>query len=130
MSVVVGYIPNAYGEAALVEGIAEARRRGTGVVVVNATKGDTLIDTSYVGERAAVELQSRLDALDIAHELRQSMGADVAEELIAVAVEVSAEAIVIGLRNRTPVGKMLMGSVAQRVLLGAPCVVVAVKPQV
>jgi nucleotide-binding universal stress UspA family protein len=42
--------------------------------------------------------------------------------------EVEAEAIVIGIRHRSAVGKMLMGSVAQRVLLDAPCPVIAVKP--
>ena len=51
MSVVVGYIPNEYGEAALNEGFAEAQRRGTGVIVVNTTRGDSLIDKKYVGEQ-------------------------------------------------------------------------------
>src|SRR5690606_12340289 len=38
VTVVVGYIPNEYGEAALIAGIEEARRRQTGIVVVNATR--------------------------------------------------------------------------------------------
>ena len=55
----------------------------------------------------------------VSHEVRQTMGVDVAEQVLAVADEVSASLIVIGLRRRTPVGKLLMGSVAQRILLGA-----------
>ena len=42
--------------------------------------------------------------------------------------EVAAEALVIGIRHRSQVGKMLMGSVATRLLMEAPCPVIAVKP--
>ncbi|WP_295657621.1 universal stress protein [uncultured Nocardioides sp.] len=128
MSVVVGYIPNEYGEAALTEALAEAQRRGTGLVVVNATRGDSLVDKRYVGERDRTELEERLSASPVDVELRQSIGADVAEEILAVAREVRAEALVIGVRHRSQVGKMLMGSVATRLLMEAPCPVVAVKP--
>ena len=129
MTVVVGYIPNKYGEAALVEGIEEARRRRTGLVVVNATRGDALVDRRYVGAEALAALQQRLEGLDLAHEVRQAMGPDVAAELIRVATETNAEVIVIGIRQRTQVGKMLMGSVAQEVLMDAPCSVLAVRPR-
>jgi nucleotide-binding universal stress UspA family protein len=57
------------------------------------------------------------------------MGADVGDQVLEVADEVSADLIVIGLRRRSPVGKLLMGSVAQRILLGAECAVTAVKPK-
>jgi len=128
MTVVVGYIPDEYGEAALTEGIAEARRRSTRLVVVNATKGDALIDRRYVGEAALTELQSRLAGLDLEHEVRQAVGADIAEEMLGVVHDTQAQVLVIGIRHRTPVGKMIMGSVAQQVLLDAPCPVLAVKP--
>jgi len=128
MSVVVGYIPDEYGEAALSEALLEAQRRGTGVVVVNTTRGDSLIDKRYVGESGRVALEERLSAAPVDVELRQSIGSDVAEEILAVAREVAAEALVIGIRHRSQVGKMLMGSVATRLLMEASCPVVAVKP--
>jgi nucleotide-binding universal stress UspA family protein len=129
MTVVVGYIPDQYGEAALTAGIEEAQRRGTGLVVVNATKGDALVDRRYVGEAGLAGLEERLAALAVSHEVRQAVGPDVAEEILRVVADTDAAVVVIGLRHRTPVGKMIMGSVAQRVLLDAPCAVLAVKPE-
>jgi nucleotide-binding universal stress UspA family protein len=132
MTVVVGYIPDKFGDAALVEGVEEARRRRTNLIVVNATRGDALIDRRYLGEEGLADLEKRLAELlrddDVAHEVRQAMGTDVADEMVKLVKEVSAEVLVIGMRHRTPVGKMIMGSVAQQVLLDAPCPVLAVKP--
>ena len=128
MTVVVGYIPDQYGEAALAAGIEEAGCRGTDLVVVNATKGDALVDRRYVGQAGLAELEQRLAGVAVPNEVRQAMGADVAQEMVRVAVETNADAIVIGLRHRSPVGKLIMGSVAQQVLLDAPCWVIAVKP--
>ena len=128
MSVVIGFIPDEYGEAALTAGIEEAQRRRTGVVVVNSTKGDALVDKRYVGAAGMVTLEERLAASGVDHEVRQTMGRDVADEILAVAGEINADAIVIGIRHRTPVGKLIMGSVAQRVIIDAACPVVAVKP--
>jgi len=128
MSVVIGFIPDEYGEAALTAGLEEAQRRQTGVVVVNSTRGDALVDKRYVGAEGMVTLEQRLAESGVEHELRQTMGRDIADEILAVAAEVSADAIVIGIRHRTPVGKLIMGSVAQRVIIDAACPVVAVKP--
>jgi nucleotide-binding universal stress UspA family protein len=128
MTIVIGYVPNAFGEAALDAGVEEARRRETGIVVVNTSKGDSLVDPKFVGQTGWTVLEDRLRELDVPHDLRQTIGPDVTDELLNVVREVEAEAIVIGIRHRSAVGKMLMGSVAQRVLLDAPCPVIAVKP--
>ncbi|WP_205471234.1 universal stress protein [Nocardioides sp. SYSU D00038] len=127
MTIVVGYVPNRHGEAALDAGLAEARLRGGDVVVVNATRGDALVDRRHLGDAAAAELEARLAGLDVPTSVRRVLGADVAEEVVRVADEVGAALVVIGLRHRSAVGKVLMGSVAQRVLLEARCPVLAVK---
>jgi nucleotide-binding universal stress UspA family protein len=128
MTVVVGFIPDQYGEAALAAGLEEAARRSTDLVVVNATKGDALIDRRYVGQAGMAALEERLAASDVPTQVRQAMGPDVASEMVRVVRETDADVLVIGIRHRTPVGKLIMGSVAQQVLLDAPCWVLAVKP--
>jgi nucleotide-binding universal stress UspA family protein len=129
MTVVVGYIPDKYGEGALVEAIEEARRRGTALVVVNASKGDALVDRRYLGTDELSRLEDRLAATGLDHTVHQAITADVADEMLRVAGESAAQVVVIGIRHRSPVGKMIMGSVAQQVLLDAPCPVLAVKPR-
>ena len=54
-------------------------------------------------------------------------GNDPAQDLIEVAESEGAALIVIGLRRRSPVGKLLLGSNSQTLLLHADCPVLAVK---
>ena len=59
---------------------------------------------------------------------RQEMrGREASEEVLDVLESVDATLCVIGIRRRTAVGKMLMGSNAHRILMSAPCPVLAVK---
>jgi nucleotide-binding universal stress UspA family protein len=127
MTVVVGFIPNQHGRAALVAGIAEARLRGWRLVVINATKGDALVDPRFATEGKIGELEAELSALDIDCDVRQHMGTDIAEQVLDVVRETDAQLLVIGIRHRTAVGKALWGSTSQRLLLECPCPVLAVK---
>jgi nucleotide-binding universal stress UspA family protein len=126
--IVVGWTPDEFGEVALHRGVEEARLRAGRVVVVNATRGDALVDDRFADEEQLGGLTAELASSGIEVEVRRSMGADVGDQVLAVAQDVSADLVVIGLRRRSPVGKLLMGSVAQRILLGADCAVLAVKP--
>jgi len=128
-TIVVGWTPDVYGEAALSRAVEEARLREGRIVVVNATRGDALVDERYADNDQLARLSEELAGTGIAVDVRRSMGADVGDQVLEVADEVSADLIVIGLRRRSPVGKLLMGSVAQRILLGAECAVTAVKPK-
>lgn len=126
-ALVVGYLASPEGEAALAAGMTEAlRRKARLVVVASQRQGE---DTAE--HEAAIErVRSRLDEADLGYEVRQmERGGDVAEDLIDAAVETDAELIIIGLRRRSPVGKLILGINAQRVLLDAPTPVLAVKSQ-
>ena len=126
--IVVAWSPDEFGRAAVDAALVEARRRGVGVVVVNATRGDALVDEGYASTDQLGSVESVLAGADVPHEVRQTMGSDIAAQVLQVADDTSAELVVIGLRRRSPVGKLIMGSTAQRVLLGAHCAVLAVKP--
>ncbi len=128
--IVVGYVPKPEGDAALRLAAEEAKLRDSSLVVVNSQRGGRGSggDDSAQAEPLLDEVHEQLRAAGIEHQIRQLVrGMDAAEDLVSVAREVSAELIIIGLRRRSPVGKLILGSSAQRILLDAPCPVLAVK---
>ncbi len=132
MPVVVGYIATAEGRAALRRAAEECVLRNTDLIVINSNRGGRELDREEVAkyEDQLEEVRAELDGLGIRHEVRQLVrGLEPAEDLVAVAEESRADLIVIGLRRRSPVGKLILGSNAQRILLDAPCAVLAVKAQ-
>jgi len=129
-TVVVGYVAKPEGEAALGQAIEEARMRGLKLIVVSSHRGGQEYDVA-AAERVEADLEvvrQRLDASEVSYDIHQLVrGFEPAEDLISIAEANSAELLVIGLRRRTPVGKLILGSNAQRILLDAPCMVLAVK---
>ena len=129
MSVVVGYVATAEGASALEAALTEAQRRGVGLVVVLSERGQRFGSEPTDLEQHVQEVRARLTDAGVPFDVRQTArGRDVADDIIGAAVEQGAELIVIGLRRRSPVGKLILGSNAQRILLDAPCPVLAVKP--
>ena len=129
-TVVVGYVPKPEGEAALHRAIEEARLRDSRLVVVNSHRGGSEFDAdaSIAAEREMNSVRQVLDDSGVPYDVRQLVrGFEPAEDLISIAEANDADLIVIGLRRRSPVGKLILGSNAQRVLLDAPCPVLAVK---
>lgn len=129
MTVVVGYIPNPQGLAAVDAAIVEAERRNAKLVVVNSGVMGDYSGPSFAEPQDLDALDAQLTERGIEHEVRQmTRGLAPADEILSVAAEVNAELIVIGVRRRSPLGKLVTGSTAQQVLLDATCAVLAVKP--
>ena len=132
MAVVVGYVPTEEGRAALHRAAAECKLRNTRLVVINSNRGGKDLDAADAAryEQELEGVRAELDSAGVSNEVRKLVrGLEPAEDIIAVAQEVSADFIVIGLRRRSPVGKLILGSNAQRILLEAPCPVLAVKAE-
>ncbi len=129
MTVLVGYVPTPEGEAAFSAALAEARRRSEPLLVLNSARSGAPVSADVAPEERVRELTARAEGDGVSLELRQGAhSGEVADEVLRVAREVDASVIVIGLRKRSPVGKLLMGSSAQRILLDADRPVLAVKP--
>jgi nucleotide-binding universal stress UspA family protein len=128
MTVLVGYVPTPLGEATLRAGVAESRRRSEPLLVVNMSRDDVLVDAHRAKSDDLDRVERDVAELGVDIEvMRIEQGSDPADALVRVAGEREASVIVIGLRHRSPVGKLIMGSAAQRILLDARCPVLAVK---
>lgn len=116
MSVLVAVADSREGRQALLDGADEARRLGVDLVVVNL--GLARLDASALPEGLPYEVVDRSGAAD----------ADPVETVLA-AIEDRPEVtrLVVGVRRRSPIGKAVIGSVAQRLLLESPVPVLSVK---
>ncbi|HSN36973.1 MAG TPA: universal stress protein [Arthrobacter sp.] len=128
MSIIVGFVPTPAGEAALTAGIAEATLRNEDLVIVNSAREGALVDKAVATTALLAEAAKRAADAGVTASVRQpSYQHDLADEFLELAREVNASLIVIGLRHRTQVGKFIMGSHAQRILIQADRPVLAVK---
>ncbi len=128
MTIVVGYVPKPEGRAALRAALDEADRRAESLHVLNTSRGDALVDPSYASPQDLEDVRRLLEEAGVEFDLEHRVGGrDGAEEVVEAAEKQNASLIVIGLRRRSPTGKLIFGSNAQRILLDAPCPVLAVK---
>ncbi|WP_181272744.1 universal stress protein [Brevibacterium oceani] len=128
MSILVGYVNNPAGHAALDSGIAQAKKDGKELVVVNASRSAQRNDSYRLGEGELKSVKDYLSRSEVEYRVL-TMGSeyDPAEQILDTAAEVGAELIVLGTRKRTPVGKFLLGSTIQKVILDAEVPVLCVK---
>lgn len=115
MTILLAGATSEEGVAAAQAAGEEARRRGEDVVVFHL-------------ERGVPEDDPALEGVQVRHAHPDARARDVVGELIDVANSGAVSMVVIGLRHRTAVGKLLLGSAAQTVLLESLPPVLAVKP--
>lgn len=130
MSVAVAHNDSAQGHEALRAGAEQARLRGVELVVIHVVEiagtnpGEA---AQHDVERDVTEVLGASDDTLSWRAVTSTSGGDAAGAIVDLATEAGAEMLVIGSRRRSAVGKLLMGSTVQRILLDAPFPVLVVK---
>lgn len=128
MTVLVAYVPRPEGRASVTRGIQMARLTGEPLYVVNAGPGGDNMSKAFSDTADMAEVEQELAGSGVPYQLKQFVrGRTAAEEIEELAEDLPASLLVIGLRRRSPVGKLVLGSVAQDLLMGVECPVLAVK---
>lgn len=139
MKIVVGYSVTAEGAAALDRAIEEARLRDAelhlvrvlpGLIAENPRRAREQEEQQRVSRKELGEVEQRLEDEGV-RAVVSVLDSETAESpsgaMLDYVRDAAADLLVIGLRHRSPVGKLVLGSTAQDLLLGAPCPVLAVK---
>jgi len=130
MKIVAGFLRSPEGRAALNRALKEAELRDGELLVVHSMRGgerDELEQVMSYREEFE-ELERKLKDSPARYRLIEyARGNAPAEDLLQAAKDEDADMIVIGIRRRSPVGKLILGSNAQDILLHADCAVLAVK---
>ena len=130
MTVAVAHQISAAGPVALKEAAREASIRSTNLVVIHVTESFDLDTTEAHRGGLSDEIEKALSEAglgDVQWDLKMGTGEDVAASVLELAAD--AELLVIGARRRSPVGKFLLGSVTQTIILDASIPVLVVKPK-
>jgi nucleotide-binding universal stress UspA family protein len=128
MTILVAYAPRPEGRAALDKGIEIARRRGERLLVVNAVTGAKADDPARADAMDVEKVEQQLAGAGIDAEFKGFVrGKSAVTEILELAESPDVTLVVVGLRKRSPVGKLIMGSVSRDILLSVPCPVLAVK---
>ncbi|BBG01079.1 MULTISPECIES: universal stress protein [Pseudonocardia] len=127
MTICVAYGPTPEGAAALDLAVRESRLRGTRLVALATEQQERFETDTEPGDGGPLRerVESRLAALRADGDPETDVrviddGGDAAEAILDLAAAAGASLLVVGVRRRSPVGKLLTGSVAQRVILESP----------
>lgn len=129
MAIVVGYSPSGQGMAALQAAVRYAQRSRSELVVASHLYNDPEHGPTAATEDAVRAALVEIGAQELGVSVHTSSEPDIGEFLLGVVQQHSASLLVIGLRRKSPIGKLNLGASARRVVLGAPCPVLAVRDE-
>jgi nucleotide-binding universal stress UspA family protein len=141
--ILVGYDPRTRDPAPVRFGVTATKLSGGRLVIVSVEAGAPIVpisagqtlshaiaqpDADLVADcgPALEDAQAGLTPDDIAVECRRVQSTSAARGLHEAAIEADAGLLVVGSTRRGPVGRVLPGSTAQRLLHGAPCPIAVV----
>ena len=129
MTVAVAHKVGPTGRLALEHGVREAQLRGTVLAVIHVV--DSIDADRREGYRLGIsdEIERAVGAQpDLTWDLHlETAVSDPAAAVLQLVQRLEPEVLVIGARKRSPVGKALLGSVAQDLILEATVPVLVVK---
>ena len=128
MTILVAYAPRPEGQAALEKGMEMAKSQNERLLVVNTSVGGHNEDPLMADSQDIERIETLLAESGLNAEFKLFVrGKSAVEEIEELVESQAVSLLVIGLRKRSPVGKLIMGSVAQELLLSVACPVLAVK---
>lgn len=131
MTVVVAHQVSPTGSLVLEHGAREAALRGVDLVVVHVVESLDLDVEAAQRSGLSEDVRAAVTASgsgDVTWDIQLVAGSDdTAGSVVRVANERDAQVLVIGARRRSPVGKFLLGSTAQSIILDADVPVLVVK---
>jgi nucleotide-binding universal stress UspA family protein len=134
MSVAVAHLSSPTGSLALAAAAQQAVQRGTKLTIIHLSDAvDLDVDAAHhagVSDELGKVLEEA-GITDLTWDLKLAAAADevhnTAETILRLATEAGADLLVIGARRRSPVGKFVLGSVTQEIILRADIPVLVVK---
>ena len=128
MTILVAYVSRPEGRAALDKAIELSKERQERMLIVNASPGGQQEDASLVPAYEVEQIEEQIAAQGLQAEFKQFVrGKNAVEEINDLVETGDISILVIGLRKRTAVGKLILGSVAQEILMTVSCPVLCVK---
>jgi nucleotide-binding universal stress UspA family protein len=130
MKILVGYDGSNSSKDALQLSIAHARAFDGEVIIVTSLAGGSVteeVEINQANEDLAEAEKMLKDAGSACQTHLLVRGMQPGEDIVNFAAEKKADAIMIGVKRRSKVGKLLFGSNAQYVIIKADCPVTTVK---